>query len=333
MAELLRAAMLSKWHVHAEGYAKTLQNSGKVEIKAVWDDNGARGAEWAGRLGAEFMADLDALLARKDIDAVFCDAPTTAHKDILIKAANAHKHIFTEKALAPTMAECEEIKAAVEKAGVTFVISYPWRQRGVVQFAKREIEAGTFGQVSMIRVRDAHSGVSGHWLPDYWFEEKDTAGGAMMDLGCHPMYILAYLAGKPRRIAALFNSPLGSKVDENAVAEIEFKNGIIGVAETGFISYNSPELIEVYGTDATLIASGNDVRFKAKKLEPYENGYITPVLPKDKPLPLLQFVDACLTGTGSPEGLGIDDALALTELLEGAYQADRKIKAMRRTSK
>jgi len=167
---MLRVAMLSKWHVHAAGYADIIRKSGKAEIVAVWDEDVVRGIQWAGALRAEFMPDLDLLLARKDIDAVICDAPTTAHKDIIIKAAKAGKHIFTEKALCPTVEECLEVKQAIEEAGVTFVISYPQRQRGVVQFAKREIEKGTFGKVTYVRVRDAHSGVSGKWLPEYWFD-------------------------------------------------------------------------------------------------------------------------------------------------------------------
>lgn len=334
MAKLLRVAMLSKWHVHAAGYAKTVNNSGKAKVVAVWDDDIARGISWAGTLGCEFMPDLDMLLARGDIDAVVCDTPTTAHKDVIIKAAKAGKHIFTEKALCPTVEECLEVKKVLEETGVTFTISYPQRQRGVVQFAKREIEKGTFGKVTLIRSRDAHSGVSGGWLPKYWFEEKDAAGGAMMDLGCHPMYLLAYLCGKPKRVTALFNSPLGSKVDENAAAAIEFANGTIGVAETGFVSYKSPQMLEIYGTDATLMYIGGEVRFCAKAIDGYTGGnFITPQLPADKPLPLLQFIDACINGTGSPEGLGIDDAIALTELLELAYVQDRKVKKIVRKSK
>ncbi len=331
MEKMLRIAMLSKWHVHAPGYANTINSSGKAKVVAVWDDDVARGISWAGQLRCEFMPDLDMLLARDDIDAVVCDAPTTAHKDIIIKAANAGKHIFTEKALCPTVDECLEVKAAVEKSGVTFVISYPMRGRGCVQFAKREIEAGTFGRVTRMRVRDAHSGVSGKWLPAYWFEEKDAAGGAMMDLGCHPMYLLAYLNGRPKRVTALFNTPLGSKVDENAAAEIEFENGCIGVGETSFVSYTSPFMFEVYGTDATLIVCGNDVKFSAKSLEPYHGkDFITPKLPADKPLPLVQFIDAVRDGKKSVEALTIDDAVALTELLEMSYIQDKKVKKFKR---
>ena len=311
---MLNVAMLSKWHVHAEGYANELRNSGKVNITAVWDDDVARGSEWASRIGTDFEPDLNKLLARSDVDAVICDAPTSKHKDVIIPAARAGKHIFTE----------------ILKSGVTFVISLPMRGTGAVQFARKMMEDGAFGRVNLVRIRNGHNGVSGHWLPDYWFEEKDTGGGAMMDLGCHPMYTLAYLCGKPKRITALFNSPFGTRVDENAVATMEFENGILGISETSFIVYNTPTMVEVYGSEGSLVCQNDDIKFISSKLEKYTRGYIKPALPQNRPAPILQFVDACLAGTGSPEGLGIDDALALTELLENAYIADKNNKIVQR---
>lgn len=327
---MLNVAMLSKWHVHAEGYANELKNTGKVNITAVWDDNTARGSEWAARLGCDFEPDLAKLLARSDVDAVVCDAPTTQHKDVIIAAARAGKHIFTEKALAPTLAECEEIKAEILKSGVTFVISLPQRGTGAVQFARKMMAEGAFGRVNLVRIRNGHNGVSGNWLPDYWFEAKDAAGGALMDLGCHPMYTLAYLCGKPKRISAILNSPFGKPVDENAVATIEFENGIIGIAETSFIVYNTPSMVEVYGTEGSLVCQNDDIKFISSKLQQYVRGYVKPALPQGRPAPIVQFVDACINGTGSPEGLGIDDALALTELLEFSYVANNNNKIVER---
>lgn len=321
---MLKVAMLSKWHVHADGYARMLKETGKVEITAVWDDDIARGEAWAHALGADFEKDLDRLLAREDVEAVICDAPTTAHHDILLQAARAGKHIFTEKALCPTTAECLDVKKAVEDAGVTFVISFPQRGRPCVRFAREMMARGMFGKVTMIRARDAHAGVSANWLPEYWYEKKDAAGGAMMDLGCHPMYLLAYLLGKPKRITGMFTAPYGKPVDENAVAIAEFADGALGVAETAFVSMHSPQTLEIYGTEGSMIAHGEDVQFASTRLSGVKNGFFKPDLPAAKPAPILQFVDACIDGTGSPEGLGIDDAIALTELLENAYIGDEK---------
>ena len=124
----------------------------------------------------------------------------------------------------------------------------------------------------------------------------------------------------------MFTAPYGKPVDENAVAIAEFDGGALGVAETAFVSYNSPQTLEIYGTEGSMIAHGEDVQFSSSKLSGIKNGFMKPDLPQAKPVPILQFVDACLNGTGSPEGLGIDDAIALTELLENAYIGDENAK-------
>ncbi len=72
-----------------------------------------------------------------------------------------------------------------------------------------------------------------------------------------------------------------------------------------------------------MIAHGEDVQFSSQKLGGIVGGFIKPDLPRPKKSPLEQFLDACVDGTGSPDGLGIDDAIALTELLENAYKGDR----------
>ncbi len=317
---MLRVAMLSKWHVHAAGYAREFLASGKAQITAVWDEKPERGEEWAKELGCDFESNLDKLLARDDIDAVCCCTPTTMHTDVLTRAAKAGKHIFTEKTLACTVKECREIAKVIEENGVTFVISFPHKAWPIVKFAKEHIENGDFGKVTNVRIRNAHNGVSGKWLPEYWFVKDDCAGGAMMDLGCHPMYLLAYLCGKPKAITGIANSVLGTPVDENAISVIEFESGAIGVSETSFLAYSSPYTIEVHGTDGILIWQNGDIKYKTVETAKLNKGFIVPDnLPKEDEKPVLRFIDACINGTGSPDGLGINDAIDLAVLLENSY--------------
>lgn len=316
---MVNVAMLSKWHVHAEGYAKRVLATEKAKITAVWDDDEKRGSEWAKELGCFFSTDLDEVLARADVDAVVCDAPTSQHKEVMIKAAKAKKHIFTEKALAPTVADCEEVKKAVVANGVTFVISLPQRGSAVIQLAKKMMENGEFGKISLARLRNGHNGVSGGWLPEYWFDVTTTGGGSLMDLGCHPMYTACYLFGKPKRISAIMTSPFGKNLDEHATATIEFANGVVCTGETSFITFSTPGAVEIYGSDATLLAYGNEVKLISKETAKFTDGYVTAKLPEALKEPLEAFIDACAEKTGQVEGFGIDDAIDLTRLLENAY--------------
>ncbi len=324
---MLNVAMLSKWHVHAEGYANYLLELGNVNITAVWDDDAERGSAWAKSLGADYEPDLDKLLARTDVDAVVCDAPTTDHQDVMVKAALAGKHIFTEKAMAPTVAECEKIAEAVRKTGVNFVISMPMRITPVIQLAKKMIDNGEFGKISLIRIRNGHNGVSGNWLPDYWYDGSKTAGGSLMDLGCHPMYTAPYLLGTPKRVSALLTELYNTGLDEAACATVEFENGAVAVCETSFVTYNTPGAIEIYGTEATLLAYGSDVKLISNKLDKETiSGYVTPKLPEALPMPLKMFVEACINKTPVPAGFGLEDGIVLTKLLENAYVSNSQNK-------
>ena len=320
---MIRVAMISKWHVHAGGYAKFIQNSDDACITCVWDEDQTRGAAWAEELGVCFEADYDALLKRADVDAILIDTPTNAHKEIMVKAANAKKHIFTEKCMCLTMADCDEVLKAVEAAGIIFTISLPHRCSGRNIFIKNAIDSGLIGEVTYWRMRNCHDGALAGWLPDYWYDPETTGGGAMMDLGAHPMYLARWMLGKPTRIQAMFNTKTGRSVDDNAVATIEFENMAIAVSETSLVSPMTPVILEVCGTEGVILAADNDIRVKTKyTAELVEGGWITPKLPKDLPHPLRQWLDSIQTG--APVQFGLEEGRQLTELMENAYIADRE---------
>lgn len=320
---MIRIAMLSKWHVHAEGYAKEFNNSGKAQVTCVWDEEPERGKPWAESIGCDFVSDLDDVFKRDDVDAVCVTTPTTMHREVMLKAAAAGKHIFTEKALETTVEKCIETADAIKASGVTFGISYPHKTNPVYRYIKTLIADNVFGKISLIRYRNAHNGVSGNWLPSYWFDGTKSGGGAMMDLGCHPMYFLADIGGKPKRISALFNQFYGTGLDENAICTVEFENGMIGVSETSFISYSAPMVVEVYGTEGSLIAVGDNVTLNCEK---YKNTKAPEIDKSSVPSPIIRFLTAVELKQASPEGMGLDDAIALTVLLENAYKADTENK-------
>ena len=319
---MIKAAMLSKWHVHAKDYATQLLKTGNVEIAAVWDEIEERGKAWANDLNAEYIQKLDTILNRKDIEAVICDTPTTMHKDVLIAAAKSGKHIFTEKVLATTGEDAEKIASAVKQAGIVFVISYPLRRDPLMCYAKKLVDEGIFGKIGMLRMRRSHSGVSDNWLPDYWYDTSKTGGGAMMDLGAHPMYILPWFCGKPKRVSGMLNNLYGTSSDENAVATIEFENGTIGIGETSFVSHNTPDVLEIYGSDATFLLWGQDIKLTTKKLKGIHEGYISPdknKIIKNPLTPIESFVDAVLNNKPSPSDLDVDSGVTVSRLMELAY--------------
>lgn len=313
---MLNVAMLSKWHVHAAGYARELMAMDDVNVTCIWDEDAERGAAWAKELGVAFEADLDELLRRPDVDAVAVNCPTAMHPEVIIKAARAGKHIFTEKVLALTVRECDEIAKAINEAGVKFCISFPQRCWGRNKYIKHMVESGALGQVTVMRARDAHDGSLRNWLPDYWYDRDMTGGGAMMDLGAHPMYLASWMMGRPRRIQSMFNNITGRAVEDNSVCTIEFENGAIVISETSLVAPMNPKLVEVYGTKGVIICQDNDIKVRLAGQE----GFSVPELPENDPAPIRQWVEGVLYGKEIP--FDLKAARDLTELMENAYIAD-----------
>ncbi|MDR0449675.1 MAG: Gfo/Idh/MocA family oxidoreductase [Treponema sp.] len=321
---MLNVGIISTWHVHAKGYVQELRESGKVRFCALWDENPERGRAMAAEWQVDFEGDYDRFIARKDFSAVICNSPTVMHPELLCKAAEAKKDIFTEKLLAVSSAEAEKIAAAIRRAGLIFTISLPLRADPRILYVKKLLEEGALGRITGARFRRSHGGVSDHWLPDYWFDTSLTGGGAMMDLGAHPVYILSFLFGAPSRLSGLTSRPFGTSSDENAVAIAEFKDGVLGIMETGFVSFGVPDLLEVYGTQGSVFMRGPELRISTKALDGLLLKEASPKsLPPARPSPVIQFADACASRSGSPEYLGLEDALVMTKMIEAVYQSDK----------
>jgi predicted dehydrogenase len=301
-----------------------LRESGKVNLVALWDENPEKGRAMAAEWKVEFEPDYDKFIARKDFSAVICNSPTTMHPQLLSKAAAAKKDIFTEKLLGVTTAEAEKLAEAIRSAGSIFTISLPLRSNPAVLYIKKLVDEGTLGKITGARFRRSHSGVSDHWLPDYWFDTSLTGGGAMMDLGAHPVYIMAFLFGAPKRLSGLTTKPFGTSSDENAVGIAEFRDGIIGIMETAFVTFGVPDLLEVYGTEGSVFMQDGKIKVTTKTLDGFGFKTASPkVLPPAKPSPIIQFAEACINRSGSPEYLGLDDALIMTKMIEAVYNSDK----------
>ena len=320
---MLRVAMLSRWHVHADQYAGEVGANPDADVVAVWDEDPARGTAWAEELAVPFEPDLDALLASDDIDAVCVVTPTNLHRDVMVRAANAGKHIFTEKVLATTVADCQAIAAAVRANDVKFCISFPRRTMPQILYAKQAMDEGLFGQVTALRVRIAHDGAVRNWLPAHFYDAQACGGGAMMDLGAHGMYLSRWLLGPPKRIVSVFNTVTGRAVDDNTVSVIEFDNGAIAVNETSFTGFGGSYSLEIDGTEGgyRMLSPGEGVQIRSKHLG--GSGWQQPEqLPEALAKPVDQWIAGCVHG--APIEFGLDDAIQLTELMEAAYVADEE---------
>lgn len=315
---MVRVAMISYWHVHAPDYTRLLQDSGRCTFVAVYDEIAQRGIEWAQKLNVPYYDDVDTLLAREDLDAVVVDAPTSLHESIMTRAAKAGKHIFTEKVLCATLEEAQRTAQAIREAGVKFVISFPHRTFPANLFVKQVVESGRIGIPTYMRMRNAHDGTISGWLPPHFYDAEETCGGAMVDLGAHPMYLTGWIMGKPVTMSSVFTQMAQKGVEDNAVSVMTFSNGAIAVAETGFMTPAAPSFLEVQGTQGTVVVQGLDQSVWLK--EKGSSAFVkVDALPDPGRSAVEQFLDA--VEMDAPVDFGLDDAVQLSAFMDAAYRA------------
>ncbi|MGQ9549082.1 MAG: Gfo/Idh/MocA family protein [Roseiflexus sp.] len=318
---MIRVAMLSYWHVHAWDYTRQAQSHPDVTISAVWDELPERGRTAAERLGVPFYESLDDLLALPEIDAVIVDAPTVLHCDVMVAAARAGKHIFTEKVLAPTLAEANQILAAVEQAQVVLTVSLPRLAEGYTQAITTLITDGVLGDLTLVRTRMAHNGAlrternPDGWLPAHFYDPDQCYGGAMIDLGCHPMYLARHFLGLPETVNAHYGYVTGRAVEDNAVVTLGYASGALAVVEAGFVTPASPFTIEVHGTRTSLIYNAPPSRLIVRNAD----DWVEQAIPESLPLPFVQWVEHIQRGMRNTANIAA--ALDLTRLMEAANRS------------
>lgn len=316
----IRVAVVGFWHVHAGDYARQTVEHPGTELVAVWDDDQDRGRAGAEQFGVEFVADLDALLARDDVDAVTITTSTDVHRDVITRAARAGKHVFTEKLLAPTVDECEEVIAACDAAGVALVVSLPRLYHGYTRAITDEIASGRLGQVNHARVRLSHDGAVVPWLPERFFDPTTAIGGALTDLGCHPVYLTQlFLGARPDTVQAVYRSVTGHAVEDHAVVTVGYPSQAIGVIEAGFVA-GTPFTIEVAGTAGWLSYTDQEARLTAGG-SAYGDEPVTIDVPEDAQDAFGRWVDHITSGTRADDNVA--RAVELTRLVVAANAAAR----------
>lgn len=313
---MINVALISAWHVHAGEYFNRINNNQNAKITAVWDENPERGKDFADRGNAKFYEDYDELLADPTIDAVVITSPTNMHPELMIKAAKAGKHIFTEKVVAITTEDAKAIEKAVKDAGIHFTICFPHESESPFLAIRKIVDSGVLGKLTYAKFRKAHTGSVDNWLPPHFYDKEMCGGGAMMDLGAHPMYLLPWIMGKPVKVASAFTSMTDRGVEDNAVSVIEFESGAVGVSETSFVSWGNPLVFEISGTDGWLLMTDGELKYHTRT----SGGWIHPDFPRGEKHPIDYFVDSVVNNTPNTK-YTIDEAVALTELMVAAYKS------------
>jgi len=139
------------------------------------------------------------LIADPEVDAVLITLPTHLHARYAIRALRAGKHVFTEKPIARTLRQADQMIEAAEQSGRILMVGHCVRFDSPYVAARDIILGGTHGRV--IAANFWRAGGVPKWSWDGWMEDPKRSGGAVIDLHIHDADYIHYLFGRP---AALF---------------------------------------------------------------------------------------------------------------------------------
>ena len=256
-------------------------------LQAVCSRNEASVKAFAAQWGyASYETDWRKMIARDDIDAVDICTPNDTHAEIAIAAAAAGKMILCEKPLSRTLAEGEQMVAAIEKAGVANTVWYNYRRLPAVSLAKQIIDSGKLGKIFHYRANflqdwtispDLPQGGAGTWRLDV----EAAGSGVTGDLLAHCIDTAMWLNGGITDVSAMTETFIKERVhsgtgqvkkvgiDDACIFHCHFDNGSLGLFESTRYARGHKALytFEINGEHASLRWDLHDLN----RLEMYDH--------------------------------------------------------------
>jgi len=188
-----------------------------------------------------------------ETDIVIVALPNYLHKEAILMACRAKKHVLCTKPLAMNAAEAKEVLDAVEKAGVFHGyledLVYTPKTLKAIEMVKN----GSCGRILWTRSREAHSGPHSAW---FW-DKKQSGGGALVDMGCHCIEIGRSFIGKdikPVEVMCWAETQVKPiEAEDHAIALIKYENRAVSQVEVSWNFRGGMDLRdEVSGTEGTI---------------------------------------------------------------------------------
>lgn len=169
-----------------------------------------------------------------EIDVVYVVLPPSMHAEYSIKAAEAGKHVWCEKPMAMTAAECQSMIDAARKNNVQLTVGYRMHHEPNTQTIMRIAKDLPYGKLDNLTAAAGYR----ESRTDHWKQKKAMGGGAMYDMGVYPLNAARYSSGlEPVAVTARASTTrpeIYNEVEETMEFDLEFPGGATAKCETSF---------------------------------------------------------------------------------------------------
>jgi predicted dehydrogenase len=210
-------------------------------------------------------ADFTRALADSRVDAVVVVTPTSLHRDIVLKAARAGKHVLCEKPMAMDVRECDEMIAACDAAGVKLQIGFMRRYDDSFRAAKERVESGEIGEVVLVK-----SLTHGPSVPQEWMYDIRKSNGPLAEVNSHDIDAARWFVeseiDEVYAIGGNFRCPQAREkypdFYDNVAMVCRFDNGKQGFIDgAASVGYGYDARMEIVGTSGVMFVGRREQDF------------------------------------------------------------------------
>ena len=197
-------------------------------------------------------ATYEELLADEDVEGVVITTPNDTHRDLIIRALDAGKAVYTDKPIAHTLEDAMTIESAVRATGGVFAVGHSPRRLAGHRMMKRWLDDGRLGDVSLVECNFSNERGLELTRDNWRFYESKSPGGALIQLGIHHADNVQYLLGPVVAVNAnVQRLYTASEVPDATMVICEFATGVLGHIGCGWAS-PGVYTMTVLGTRANL---------------------------------------------------------------------------------
>ncbi|MBD3304927.1 oxidoreductase, partial [candidate division KSB3 bacterium] len=240
--------------IHARNFARAIPHARLVAVADPVKEAAERAAQEL-ELPRYYLTYQDALQDAQ-VDAVVVVSPTVYHREIVVAAAQAGKHILCEKPMAMTVAECDDMIQAVEANQVKLQIGFMRRFDKSFSYAKERIMHGEIGDVVLVK-----SLTHGPSIPQRWQYDISKSNGPLAEVNSHDIDTLRWYTESEfsdvYAIAGNYRCPEAREefpdFYDTVILSASFENGMQGFIDGAVsVKYGYDSRVEVLGTKGIL---------------------------------------------------------------------------------
>ncbi len=222
----------------SRNHCEAIKSVDGFQLTAVCDLIPERAASTANAYGAQAFDSADRLLSDGDVDVVVLATPSGLHPLHGVMAAEAGKHVISEKPMAITLESADKLVQACDAAGVHLFVVKQNRLNPSVQLLKRAVDSGRFGQIYVANTTVRWTRPQEYYDMADWRGTWELDGGAFMNQASHYVDLVQWLVGSVESVSAK-TATLARNIEaeDTGAAVLRFRNGAIGVIEVTMLTF------------------------------------------------------------------------------------------------